>query len=287
MDEFTGKVAVVTGAASGIGLGLVERFAAEGMKVVLADIDPDLDALEARLKGEGVEALAVRTDVSDPAQVDALAAKTVEAFGTAHVVCNNAGTGGPSALWDLSIEDWRFQIGVNLWGVINGVRAFLPILREQGEGHIVNTASMGGLIHGPFIAPYNVSKAGVVALSETLSNELAIEGSDVGVSVLCPGAVKTNMNNETNVPEERRMGARPASPAIEQLREALVAQLDTNGLGTDVVAEAVIDAIRQRKLHILTNADLTPLLKMRFDGILGSADVKAVGLDELVEASGA
>jgi short-subunit dehydrogenase len=145
---------------------------------------------------------------------------------------------------------------------------------------------MGGLIHGPFIAPYNVSKAGVVALTETLSNELAIEGSAVGVSVLCPGAVKTNMNNETNVPEERKMAARPASPAIEQLREALVAQLDNHGLGTDVVAAAVIDAIRQRKLHVLTNADLTPLLKMRFDGILGSADTKAVGLDELVEASG-
>jgi NAD(P)-dependent dehydrogenase (short-subunit alcohol dehydrogenase family) len=285
MEEFTGKVAVVTGAASGIGLGLVERFAAEGMKVVLADIDPDLEALESRLKGEGVEALAVRTDVSDTAQVDELAAKTLEAFGAVHVVCNNAGTGGPCNLWDLKLEDWQFQLGVNLWGVINGVRAFLPTLREQNEGHIVNTASMGGLIHGPFIAPYNVSKAGVVALTETLSNELALEESNVGVSVLCPGAVNTNMNNETNVPEERKMKARPASPAIEQLREALVTQLSENGLGTDVVAEQVVDAIKNRRLHILTNPEFGPLVKMRFESIIGEGQSEALGLDELVQLS--
>jgi NAD(P)-dependent dehydrogenase (short-subunit alcohol dehydrogenase family) len=284
MDEFTGKVAVVTGAASGIGLALAERFAAEGMKVVLADIDPELPALESRLREQGTDAVAMRTDVSDSGQVDALAARAVEAFGTVHVVCNNAGTGGPCAFGDLELADWQFQLGVNLWGVINGVRAFLPILRAQDEGHIVNTASMGGLIHGPYIAPYNVSKAGIVALTETVSNELALEGSAVGISVLCPGAVNTNMNNESNVPAERKMAARPASPAIEGLRQALVTQLSEHGLSPASVAETVIAAIRDRRVHILTNPEFIPLVQQRFQTIIGEGPGGGpIDLEEMVE----
>jgi NAD(P)-dependent dehydrogenase (short-subunit alcohol dehydrogenase family) len=282
MSRWAGKVAVVTGAASGIGLGLAKRFAAEGMKLVLADIDPQLSSVAERFGADGVEAIAVHTDVADADQVNALADKALEAFGGVHIACNNAGTGGPSALTDLRLEDWQFQIGVNLWGVIHGVRAFLPIMLEQNEGHIVNTASMGGLIHGPYIAPYNVSKAGVVALTETLHHELTIAGSNVGVSVLCPGAVQTNMNNEPNVPPERKMLTRKASPAIEQLRQSLVEQLDQHGLDVPAVAAMVLDAIENGRVHILTNPEFNPLLQQRIDGILG-AQSQAIDLDDLVK----
>ena len=282
MSKWAGKVAVVTGAASGIGLGLAERFATEGMKLVLADIDPQLPAVGERFRAKGIDAITVHTDVADGDQVNALAQKALESFGGVHIACNNAGTGGPSAFTDLRLEDWQFQIGVNLWGVINGVRAFLPIMLEQNEGHIVNTASMGGLIHGPYIAPYNVSKAGVVALTETLHHELALSGSNVGVSVLCPGAVQTNMNNEPNVPAERKMLARKASPAIEQLRRSLVEQLDQHGLDVPAVAAMVLDAIEKGRVHILTNPEFTPLLQQRIDGILG-AQSQAIDLDDLVK----
>ncbi|KBZ61004.1 SDR family NAD(P)-dependent oxidoreductase [Mycobacterium marseillense] len=283
MSKWAGKVAVVTGAASGIGLGLAERFATEGMKLVLADIDPQLPAVGERFRAKGGEAITVHTDVADADQVNALAEKALESFGGVHIACNNAGTGGPSAFTDLRLEDWQFQIGVNLWGVINGVRAFLPIMLEQNEGHIVNTASMGGLIHGPYIAPYNVSKAGVVALTETLNHELVLSGSNVGVSVLCPGAVQTNMNNEPNVPPERKMLARKASPAIEQLRRSLVEQLDQHGLDVPAVAAMVLDAIEKGRVHILTNPEFTPLLQQRIDGIVGSAQAQAIDLDDLVK----
>ena len=283
MSKWAGKVAVVTGAASGIGLGLAERFATEGMKLVLADIDAQLPTVGERFRAKGVDAITVHTDVADADQVNALAEKALESFGGVHIACNNAGTGGPSAFTDLRLEDWQFQIGVNLWGVINGVRAFLPIMLEQNEGHIVNTASMGGLIHGPYIAPYNVSKAGVVALTETLHHELALSGSNVGVSVLCPGAVQTNMNNEPNVPAERKMLARKASPAIEQLRRSLVEQLDQHGLDVPAVAAMVLDAIEKGRVHILTNPEFTPLLQQRIDGIIGSAQSQAIDLDDLVK----
>lgn len=283
MNKWAGKVAVVTGAASGIGLGLAERFAAEGMRLVLADIDPQLSAIAERFRAEGADAISVHTDVADTQQVDALAAKALDEFGGVHIACNNAGTGGPSAFADLRLEDWQFQLGVNLWGVINGVRAFLPIMLQQNEGHIVNTASMGGLIHGPFIAPYNVSKAGVVALTETLHHELELSGSKVGVSVLCPGAVQTNMNSEPNVPPERKMLNRKVSPAIEQLRQSLVEQLSQHGLDVASVAGMVLGAIDERRVHILTNPEFTPLLQQRIDGIIGSAQSQPLDLEDLVK----
>ena len=283
MSKWAGKVAMVTGAASGIGLGLAERFASEGMRLVLADIDPQLPAVADQLRSGGAEAIVVHTDVSDAGQVDALAEQAMQTFGAVHIACNNAGTGGPSAVTDLQLEDWQFQLGVNLWGVINGVRAFLPIMLRQNEGHIVNTASMGGLIHGPYIAPYNVSKAGVVALTETVHHELELMGSNVGVSVLCPGAVRTNMNNEPNVPPERKMLTRPASAAIEQLRRSLVEQLDQHGLDVAAVADMVLAAIDERRVHILTNREFIPLLQQRIDGIIGAAQSQALDLDDLVK----
>ena len=193
MDELTGRVAVVTGGASGIGLAMAERFAAEGMRLAIADIEQDaLDAAAKQLGDSGAEVLAVRTDVSQAEEVDELAARVRERFGGFHVVCNNAGVGGHGFLsWDGPVSEWQWVLGVNLWGVINGIRAFVPSLVEQNEGHVVNTASLAGLTTIPFMAPYSATKHAVLAISEALFHELAILGSGVKVSVLCPGFVKT------------------------------------------------------------------------------------------------
>ncbi len=165
------------------------------MKVVLADVEQEpLDAARDELDAAGADVLAVRTDVSDGDQVDALAAATLEHFGAVHLVCNNAGVGGGGLSWEASREDWDWVLGVNLWGVIHGIRAFVPHLVAQDEGHVVNTASIAGFAYGPMMGPYNASKAAVVAISETLKAELAMQGSKVGVSVLCPGWVNTRIH---------------------------------------------------------------------------------------------
>src|SRR5437588_11349714 len=213
MQDLKGKVAVVTGAASGIGNAVATRLAEEGMRVVLADMEegPLADA-EKKLADDGATVLAVPTDVTKGDQMDALAQKTFDTFGTVHVVHNNAGvaTGGP--MWTLTEADWQWVLGVNLWGVIHGVRAFVPRLVEQGEGHVVNTASIAGLTSSPLMAPYNVSKHGVVTLSETLQHELTMQGSPVRVSVLCPGWVNTRIADaDRNRPPELR-NAEEASP---------------------------------------------------------------------------
>ena len=195
MKEFKGKVAVVTGAASGIGRALADRSVQEGMKVVLADVEVEaLAKTEAGLKSSGATVLAVPTDVSQARDVAALAQKTLEVFGAVHLLCNNAGVGTEAAIWESTLEEWEWVMGVNLWGVIHGVRAFVPhMLAQDTECHIVNTASMAGLISGPGLGAYKVTKHAVVSLSETLYHELAERGARVGVSVLCPGIVNTRI----------------------------------------------------------------------------------------------
>jgi NAD(P)-dependent dehydrogenase (short-subunit alcohol dehydrogenase family) len=213
-----GKVAVVTGAASGIGLALSERFARDGLHVVLAGVNEStLESAADKIGALGVETLVVPTDVSDPAAVEALAGAALERFGAVHVVCNNAGVASYADPWFGQLSSWEWVLGVNLWGVIYGIRAFLPILINQGEGHIVNTASSAGLIPGSGPS-YAASKHAVVALSEELFKTTKWVGLPVGVSVLCPGWVRTAVNDaERNWPE--RLGDRPPpAPANEVLR---------------------------------------------------------------------
>jgi NAD(P)-dependent dehydrogenase (short-subunit alcohol dehydrogenase family) len=269
MKELHGKVAVVTGGASGIGNAMATRFAEEGMKVVLADIEegPLADA-EKKLTDTGATVLAVPTDVSKGDQVDALAQKTFDTFGTAHVICNNAGVGAGGPMWTLTEADWQWVLGVNLWGVIHGVRAFVGRLVEQGEGHVVNTASIAGLTSAPMMGPYNVSKHGVVTLSETLSSDLALHGSPVKVSVLCPGWVNTRIHEaDRNRPPELQQD-NPDNPMAEMGRQMLTS-LISSGMPPSEVAGRVLDAIRDERFYIITHPDMLPMVRHRMEDILG------------------
>jgi len=196
MKQFKDRVAVVTGAASGIGFALAERFAAERMKVVMADVEaPALEKATSTLRPKAPAVLPVQVDVSRPEDVERLARETYAAFGAAHVLCNNAGVAVLGAVHEHSLADWQWVMNVNLWGVIHGVRAFLPRMLAGGdEGHIVNTASMAGLTTAPFMSVYDVTKHGVVALSESMYKEQQLSGSLIGVSVVCPGSVDTELS---------------------------------------------------------------------------------------------
>ncbi len=249
-----GRVAVVTGAASGIGLGLAERFAAEGMHVVMADVEePALSKAAAELAGAGASVLPVATDVSDRAAVDALRDAALSAFGAVHVVCNNAGVGGPHGpLWECPPAEWDWVLGVNLEGVMNGVRAFMPVLLEQDAGHLLNTSSIFGVFAGT-LGPYGVSKHAVAALSETLHFNLQSLGvTHVGVSVLCPGAVRTNFGTSAR----NRPGWAGPAVARDEAEEASAErfdQLSLLGAAPAEVAGLVVDGIRRRRFYILTS----------------------------------
>ncbi len=282
MKEFKGKVAVVTGAASGIGLGLAERFAAEGMKVVLADIEQEaLERAEAKLKATGASVLAVRTDVSRAEDVEALARKTLDAYGAVHVLCNNAGVWVAGLSWELTVADWKWVMGVNLWGVIHGIRVFVPImLAQDAEGHIVNTASAAGLVTHPATPAYNVSKHGVVSLSEILHQELALVGTKVKASVLGPLWVKTQvLDSDRNRPAELQnvpaVAARSDGGADEQpvnqllaAGEQIMRQLLATGLSPEEIADQVFNAIKEERFYILADPRIKETVRSRMEGIL-------------------
>jgi NAD(P)-dependent dehydrogenase (short-subunit alcohol dehydrogenase family) len=270
MRNFKGRVAVVTGGASGIGRGMAERFGAEGMRVVLADVEEQaLRQTEADLREKGIEVLGVRTDVSKPEDIEKLAEKTLQAFGAAHLLCNNAGVAGTlGPIVSDTLKDWEWVMGVNLWGVIHGVRVFLPIMLRQGEeGHIVNTASLAGLMAGRGI--YGVTKQAVVALSESLYNELKLAESKIGVSVLCPGWVNTKIADSAR---NRPPGlANPTEPGPDALRNATaqaVRDFLANGKSPAEIADLVWKAIRDEKLYVITHEEMDGLIKERFDNIL-------------------
>lgn len=279
MDSFEGKVAVVTGAASGIGRALAGRFAAAGASVVLADVEAGpLEQAAAELAGGGATVLAVPTDVRHGESVDALRDAALDRFGAVHVLCNNAGVSTGGRLWEHSTDDWEWLLGVNLWGVIHGVRAFTPSLLAQGEGHIVNTASIAGLLAPPYLGVYNVTKHAVVALSETLFGELAMEGSEVGVSVLCPGWVATRIHES----HRNRPDAAPAGEEDEGVFGAgfadVAAGLIAAGLAPVAVADMVLDAVRDRRFYVLTHPDWTPLVADRMERIVRGDDPSGVPL---------
>jgi NAD(P)-dependent dehydrogenase (short-subunit alcohol dehydrogenase family) len=250
--EFKDRVAVVTGAASGIGRALAERFAAEGMKVVMADIEAEaLDRAAATVRATAPAVLATRVDVSRAEDVERLARETYAAFGAAHVVCNNAGVAVIGAVHEHSLADWQWVLGVNLWGVIHGVRAFVPRMLAGGdEGHIVNTASMAGLTTAPFMSVYDVTKHGVVALSESMYKEFEMTGAPLGVSVVCPGLIDTNiMRSSRNRPAELAEEGK-AGPMAQAFGQGLADRL-TTGYPPSEVAEQVVRGIRNRRFYIV------------------------------------
>ena len=266
MDDFEGKVAVITGAASGIGLAIAHRCAQEGMKVVLADVEQAaLSQAAGELKEAGAEVLAVVTDVSQAADMAALARQTRDTFGGVHLLCNNAGVGAGSTAWDSSLNDWAWVLGVNLWGIIHGLREFVPLMLAQGgEGYIVNTASLAGLISYHASAPYHASKHAVVALSEKLYYDMAAQGGRIKVSVLCPGWVNTQiMDSDRNRPpgltDPETLPVKPeAEAAVEEMRQSAA-----TGISAAAVAESVFKAIKDEQFYILTHPELTPYVQAR------------------------
>ena len=252
MKNFRDRVAVVTGAASGIGLALAERFAAEGMKVVMADIETGaLATASEALRRNGAAVLATHVDVSRPADVERLADETYDAFGAAHVVCNNAGVAVIGAVHEHTLADWHWVLNVNLWGVIHGVRTFLPRMLAGGdEGHFVNTASMAGLTTAPFMSVYDVTKHGVVALSEAMYKELTVTGAPIGVSVVCPGLIDTNIMRSSRNRPESLAEAGKAGPMAQAFGQALSDRL-AGGYPPSEVAEQVVAGIREGRFYIV------------------------------------
>jgi NAD(P)-dependent dehydrogenase (short-subunit alcohol dehydrogenase family) len=263
-----GQVAVITGAASGIGRALAGEFARRGLAVVISDVqaEPLAHAATELQAIAGADVLAVKTDVRDPCAVDALAAATLDRHGRVDVVCNNAGVGGPRApMWEQEPTTWRWVIDVALLGVVHGIRSFVPELVRQNRGHVLNTASVGGLMPLPLLGPYNAAKHGVIGLSETLRAELEQFAPGVGVTVLCPGPVDTNLtatteaNRPADVPGSLRHPGRPAThhgrlSALEVARKALA-------------------GIERDDLHVMTHPDYAPLVRARIEAVL--ADLSA------------
>ncbi len=263
MRNFEGRVAVVTGAASGIGLSVASRFAREGMRVVLADIEREaLEAAVAGLEAAGHEVLGVPTDVSRWEEIQELAARTVEAFGQVNVVHNNAGVVRAGRLEELTLADWEWVLGVDLWSVIYGVKAFLPRIREAGEGHIVNTASSAGLQSSHEIGPYNVAKFGIVALTETLQLELLAGDEEIRASVLCPGAIATRITES----ERNRPDAATQTETNQRFQE-LAGGVVSRGHSPDSVADLVLRAIREQEFWILTHPKWIEVLRGRVEGM--------------------
>lgn len=290
MKELQGRVAVVTGGASGIGLGMARTFAKERMKLALADVEAEPLARAVRgLADAGAEVVGFECDVSQAASVEALRDRVLTAHGAVHVVCNNAGVAGAAsgATWEAPLDEWDWVMGVNLMGVIHGIRTFVPVMIEQGApGHVVNTASMAGLMPGMGI--YGVTKHAVVALSESMYGELKGRALPIGVSVLCPAWVRTRiMESERNRPESPRPAPGEQAPEAAMMRN-IVAGLIEAGLDPDVVGRRVADAIRTERFYVLTHPNWKNTIRNRMENILAERDPIGVppagGTEEWPEA---
>jgi NAD(P)-dependent dehydrogenase (short-subunit alcohol dehydrogenase family) len=272
MKQFRDRVAVITGGASGIGFATAERLAAEGMKLVLADIESGaLEAAVKKLESGGAAVIGVRTDVSKADEVERLAQKTLERFGGVHVVFNNAGVAITGEAWENSVADWEWVLGVNLWGVIHGIRTFVPILLRQNEpAHVVSTASMAGLTSNPGMAVYNVTKHAVVTLSETLHHDLALRGSPVKASVLCPGFINTRiMDSARNRQSDaRRDPPTPDASALGASIELALREGVRQGFAPGQVAQQVFEAIRDERFYIFAaQPEIFAAVRQRLDEV--------------------
>ncbi len=270
MKELKGKVAVVTGGASGLGRSMALAFARAGMRVAIADVDQaGLERVAGELRALGAKMLSQRTDVTRSEEVEALAARVASELGGVHVVCNNAGVAVTAPVWETTVADWQWTLGVNLWGVIHGLRAFVPRLIAQDEGHVVNTASVAGLISPPGSGAYCATKHAVVTLSEALYHDLQEHGSGVGVSVLCPAYVPTGIADaERNRPKELANPPREPSP-LQRAKQAMLRKAVLSGrISADQVAQMVVAAVKANRFYVLTHPRIKGAIEVRLRDIL-------------------
>lgn len=272
MQELAGRVAVITGAASGIGAAMAWRFARAGMKIVAADVDdPALAAVCSALHASGHTAVAVHTDVANAAEVEALAERAYEAFGAVHLLCNNAGvvpSGRYRAIWEFPVEDWDWSLGVNLYGTVHGLRSFIPRMLEAGdEGHVLTTASVAGLISGSGSAVYSAAKHAAVRVTEALYASLQERNAPIGVSLLCPGRVRTRIyDSERNRPETLRPKDGPA-PETSEL-QAIAASLYAGAVAPEEVADIAYQAVLDNRLYAITTNSFDEAIRARMEAIL-------------------
>jgi NAD(P)-dependent dehydrogenase (short-subunit alcohol dehydrogenase family) len=269
MERFEGCVAVVTGAASGIGYALAERLAQEGARLVVADVEkPALEEAASKLSHICTELVSEVTDVSKFEDVERLAISAYERFGEVNLLCNNAGVYTAGRLWECTLDDWRWVLGVNLWGVIHGIKAFLPRMVDSGKaGHVLNTASVAGLVGGPILGIYSTAKFGVVALSEALQFDLRLSGAPIGVSVLCPGFVRTRIVEAArNRPPE--LSDTHQDEALQAIDRAAAARILEQGMDPGEVAEIALEGIRQGRFYIYTHPWTEALIRMRCQSLM-------------------
>ena len=279
MNDFAGKIAVITGAGSGFGREFARIGAAHGMKLVLADIQADaLDKTRIELEAEGAQVIAHVLDVSDAAQVEALAAASMEAFGSVHLVFNNAGVATSGLVWESSVRDWEWTLGVNLWGVIHGVRVFTPLMLAAARadpsyrGHIVNTASMAGLVNQPILGAYNVSKHAVVSLSETLYQDLSLVTDQVHCSVLCPYFVPTGINDSQRNRPSNLTNDAPATPS-QLVAQAMASKAVTSGkLTAEHIAQLTFDAIERDAFYVFSHPHALDSIRQNAENLVALRD---------------